>query len=166
MYVPIGYHYSNEDYEDGRIVVSGRDNMDGLTEIEKKAELFLRAAHEEGEALRKGALYLWQDLRVAKYLWEFRGKTSDPRKYLYTMKYDEVDFIHAGDLRHYTVLKDAVKEGKPLEDATAARYWDGPPAEAPQMEILVTKATVKSRIELPQTPADVMRKFFEQAKKG
>lgn len=163
--MPIGYHCSNEDYEDRRIVVSGRDNMDGLTEIEKKAELFLRAAHEEGEALRKGALYLWQDLRVAKYLWKLRGKTSAPRKYLYTMEYDEADFIHAGDLRYYTVLKDAVKEGKPLEDATAARYWNGPRAEAPQMEILVTKATVKSRIELPQTPADVMRKFFEQVKR-
>ncbi|MES0150229.1 hypothetical protein NKJ95_23745 [Mesorhizobium sp. M0012] len=164
--MPIGYHYSNEDYEDGRTVVSTRDNMDGLTELEKPVEAFLRAAHEQGEALRKGALYLWEDEQVAKRTWETRGKSSRSRKYLYTMEYDENDVIHVGDLEHYSALKDLATAGKPLDDAAAEDYWKGTPRnDKPMVEMLVKKATVKSRLELPPTAADIMRKLFEDGAK-
>ena len=102
---------------------------------------------------------------MGEYMWRLRGGTSDPKKYLYEMEYEQDDAVHTGDLRYYSDMKTAAKAGKALDPASAENYWKGVPQNnRPQFEVLVRKATVKSRQELPPSPQDVMKRFWSGAR--
>jgi hypothetical protein len=153
----IGYHYSDKLWEIGD-VIPGYDNMPGLDPSVHAAEQIVRDAHEKGTAIRSNAVYVWDTEERARQQWASAGKVKKAKKYLYKVEYDSDDFLHKGDLDHYSV---AISTKVRAEDAKAAaeRYWSGEPhtAQPPRTEVLVREAVVLEREDfkpIPPAPMD------------
>jgi hypothetical protein len=120
------------------------DSISSLTEHQKVVEIAIREALPHGPTIRGTSLYTWADEGVAKRLWRRSRK-----RYLYELEIAEADIRHKGDLNYYSEALDAVKSGKPFEDAIR-KYCRGetagPPFTEPRVEILVSKATVLRKL--------------------
>ncbi len=88
------------------------DSISSLTEHQKVVEIAIREALPHGPTIRGTSLYTWADEGVAKRLWRRSRK-----RYLYELEIAEADIRHKGDLNYYSEALDAVKSGKPFEDA-------------------------------------------------
>jgi hypothetical protein len=138
------FHYSNTNYSAGELIHGKGNYIPALTPGQKIAEAAIRAVIHNGDRIRDTALYTWQDASLAIRLFSLSGK-----KALYELEALEGDILLRGDLNYYGAAADAAQQNKPF-DTYVANYVSGMPAGGPftepRMEVLVTKATVVSRL--------------------
>lgn len=140
----IAYRYDNQDYADGQVIHPRGDSFASLTNDQKTVELAIRAAMPNGETIRGGSLYTWEDRALALRLWKVSRKT-----HLYELEIDPADVLFKGDLNNYSAAVDAAKAKAAIDD-DVARYCRGeiapPPWAPPRVEILVKSAKVRCKL--------------------
>ncbi|WP_454655096.1 hypothetical protein [Bosea beijingensis] len=139
------YRYDARDLEVGRIIVPERDHSESLDKSWAVTEAAIRAVSPDKEAIRKDSIYTWESEDWARKAWAL-----EKGKYLYEVEIDEADIRHRGDTNAYGLVKDLLKAGKDPAPALML-YWSGEGVEAqlPRVELLVTKATVVSKMCSP-----------------
>lgn len=146
MATRIVYRYDNNKYEVGEIITPKRDLFGMLTGIEKQVEARIRATLPDGESIRGGSVFDWENEAVAFRVWPLSRK-----KYLYQLEVDEADIRFRGDLNHCNNAKDAVAGGRPMDEYVSA-YCEGNESApnvngAPRIELMFSKAKVLKRHE-------------------
>jgi len=151
------YRVSKKDYcKDAEIGPSG--NSSSLdTEIGRHIEAVLelvRSAEFPDKPKRLDGVFLFSDERCAQRYW---WRMTDGR--IYTVKTDEADILHSGDMMLLHEMEGALKGDR---DATelARRYWRGENSQKPCEELLVTKAKIDEEVT-PTSRVGVFNKLYK-----
>lgn len=137
-----GYRYEHRLFAVGAMMHPPEDSFSRLTPTQQLVDRAIRDALPDGDRLRGGSLYAWEELDWGRRAWQLRRSP-----YFYELEIDEADILFRSDLNHYSDALDAAKKGLPFDDAVA-RYCANAPQLAhhnrPRVDLLLTRACVVS----------------------
>lgn len=144
------YRLDEREFSPGDLMPYRGDCAHMLSNVEKAVEAALRAHATQSEDMRCRAQYFYLDEAYARRVAELSKQYgSGPPRRFYEVEISEADFLHRGDLNHYSAAKDAYVKGAPLHEHVAG-YWSGSPAEgcwtSPRFEILAVQAVVVRKL--------------------
>lgn len=137
-----GYRYEHRLFALDEIMYPPEDSFSRLTPQQQLVDRAIRDALPDGDRLRGGSLYAWEDRDWALRAWQLRKSP-----YFYELEFDEADILFRSDLNHYTDALDAANNRSLFDDAVA-RYCNKSTQLThhthPRIELLIKHARVKS----------------------
>jgi hypothetical protein len=117
-------------------ITTAQEYYDNFSEAEKVVEDALEQYRPPDKAKRATCLFVFEDEMCAKKHWSkmIGGK-------LYRVAIDKRQILHRGDMALMDEMKALSEKGQDLRDL-AVKYWCGHLSATPEIELLVSSATV------------------------
>jgi hypothetical protein len=126
----------------------------------KAAEEALEANRPPGKMPREKCLMVFENIHCAKKIWA----TMNEGGKLYTVKLDEGDILHRGDMHLVERIATRVKWHDDVSDDARA-YWAGQLTCIPCLEVLVRAGTIVDLIGNEQDRESVIGRYMRRRQK-
>lgn len=120
----------------GQVITTANEYSVKFSGITKSVEETLESRRAENKTRRDQCLFVFEDEKCAKKHW---SKMKDGK--LYKVSINEAEISHRGDMALMDIMKQLGESGSDMTEVSEA-YWRGEQSTNPEIEIMVSSATV------------------------